>query len=81
MSKIKLIRIEAYYIDYDNDFDNLDEVKAVLENVRYPNHCLDSIDVVDVKSTEIDFDDDHELNNYSVTKEMYRKYFKRAEHE
>ena len=74
--KIKLIKIVAYHLDHDYDFDDASEVKDVLENTRYANHCLDDIQVLETKSVDIMFTDDHELNNMVVTKEQYEKYFK-----
>jgi len=46
----------------DHDEIGADEIKDVIENVHYPNHCI-SPDVVSIKTAEIgEWHDDHPLN-------------------
>ena len=48
------------------DFDELgeDEIRALLENTRYPNHALEMMKVVNVQSKELgEWEDDHPLNS------------------
>ena len=60
------------YIKHLNDEPSKEEVKELLENIRY----LDFIGVKDIKRADIgEWDDDHELNYLSATIEDFEKYF------
>jgi len=59
------------------DFDQLgaDEIKSVLENSRYPNHCIRP-DVMSVSEADIgEWHDDHPLNKFSEIEDEYRRLF------
>ena len=50
------------------DFDKLgsDEIKATIENQKYPNHCI-SPTVLSGREVDIgEWSDDHPLNNYTT---------------
>lgn len=50
------------------DMDGLgaEEVKNVIENTRYPNHCI-APNVIDVQTRDVgEWSDDHPLNKYDT---------------
>jgi len=58
--KTKVHKVILLIVDHDQL--GADEVETVLENVRYPNDCLRPR-VMSVETKEVDWDDDHPLND------------------
>lgn len=58
------------------DFDQLgaEEIKNVIENARYPNRCI-SPQVKNTVTVEVEWDDDHPLNNRHTKDEEYKRLF------
>lgn len=59
------------------DLDGLDanEIKIVIENVHYPNHCM-SPDVIKVQTVDLgEWDDDHPLNQSDTADAEWRRLF------
>ena len=57
---MKAYKLEVLIIDFDEL--GADEIVAVLENVKYPNHCI-SPDVKKIEITDIgEWNDNHPLN-------------------
>ena len=57
---MKVFKVELMIVDYDNI--GHDEIRDVLENVKYPNHCI-SPTVTNIDWRDIgDWHDDHPLN-------------------
>lgn len=59
------------------DFDDLgkDEIKDVIENISYPNHCLNPT-VMRIVEEEIgEWDDSHPLNQRSTQRAEYERLF------
>jgi hypothetical protein len=60
------------YVKHLNDEPSKEEVKDLLEDMRY----LDFVNVMDIKRTDIgEWDDDHKLNYLDATMKDYDKYF------
>lgn len=70
--KTKVYKIELLVID----FDDLGEeaVKDEIENTRYANHCI-SPTVQKIETREVDWSDDHPLNDVNKSDEEYKKLF------
>lgn len=58
----------------DHDELGADEVKQVLENQRYPNHCLGP-HVMQMETREVEWNDDHPLNRGDTQAETFGKMF------
>jgi hypothetical protein len=59
------------------DFDELGpaEIKSVLENARYPNHCI-APQVIDHREADIgEWTDDHPLNKQSTADAEWSRLF------
>lgn len=59
------------------DFDEIgaDEVKSVIENVKYPNRCI-SPDVWNIETADIgEWDDSHPLNNTRTSHAEWSRIF------
>ncbi len=59
------------------DFDQLGaaELKRVLENTKYPNHCI-APSVFSVETVELgEWEDDHPLNNITTAHDMWCELF------
>ena len=56
---MKAYRLEILVVDHD---DVGDRIKEIIEDQKYPNHCINPM-VMDIQSVEIgEWDDDHPLN-------------------
>lgn len=74
---MKVYKITLMVIDHDNI--GADEVSAVLENVRYPNHCIDP-SVAAVESRDIgEWDGDAPLNRSDTWKAEFEMLFSDGE--
>lgn len=60
-----IYKIELLIVDHDRI--GADEIKSVLENQRYPNHCIYPT-VMGVHSREVEWSDDHPLNGHDREK-------------
>jgi len=70
---MKVYRIELMVIDHDEIGE--DEVVQVLENARYPNHCIYPV-CMSRESRDIgEWSDDHPLNNRHTRGAAYRGLF------
>lgn len=58
------------------DFDGLGEegIKDAIENARYPNRCIYPT-VMNADSREIEWSDDHPLNNIDTQRKCYEELF------
>jgi len=69
---MKAYKLEILIIDFDGVGD---EIKDVIEQQKYPNHCI----APDVKKMEVvdigEWHDDHPLNNSLTCDEEYKKLF------
>jgi hypothetical protein len=65
-------RITVLVVDLDHL--GADEVKAVIESTRYPNHCI-APDVLTVESVEVEWSDEHVLNQRGVKVEVVDRVF------
>lgn len=65
---MKVYKVELMIIDHDGVGD---EIKDIIENQKYPNHCI-SPEVIKILSADIgDWDDDHPLNKKDKWKSYY----------
>jgi len=56
---MKAYKLEILVIDFDQVGD---DIKSIIEDARYPNHCI-SPDVMSIQSVDIgEWSDDHPLN-------------------
>ena len=75
--RVNVFRVEVYVVDFDDL--GADGIAQVLENARYPNHCLEGLQVSPAESMEIGEDeyDDSEMNrsDRAVSIPAFRKLF------
>lgn len=57
--KVKVHKVELLVVDMDGL--GAEEVGEVLENARYPNHCIGPT-VQAIETREVEWSDDHPLN-------------------
>ena len=69
---MKAMKVEILILDFDGLGEY--EVRATIENTRYPNHCI-SPSVQSIKSVEIEWSDDHPLNNSGTSARAYADLF------
>ena len=70
----KVHRIVICVVDHDDVGAN--GVREVLENARYPNHCIRPT-VVSVDTRDVEWSDDHLLNQSGRTKIAFAELFGR----
>lgn len=70
----KVHRIVICVVDHDDVGAN--GVREVLENARYPNHCI-SPNVVAIDTRTVEWSDDHLLNQKGRTKLAFAELFGR----
>ena len=70
--KTKVHKIEILVVDH-NDV-GIEEIKLIVEGIHYPNRCIWPT-VLDVKTEEVDWNDNHPLNVLSTTKQAANKLF------
>ena len=58
----------------DHDDIGAREIKSVIENAHYPNHCI-SPEVMQTESRLVEWDDDHPLNDTRGAAEAFKKLF------
>lgn len=69
---MKVHKITLLVVDFDEL--GVEEVKDVLENVHYPNHCI-APEVMDTQTVEVEWDDDHPLNQNDTQEAEYKRLF------
>ena len=70
--KMQVFKVEMLIITADIDTEK--ELINVIENTKYPNWCISPI-VKNIKHIEVDWNDDHKLNNSETCDEEYNKLF------
>lgn len=71
--KMEVHKVVVLIIDHDEI--GSEEVKAVIENVRYPNRCI-SPEVSKIETAEIgEWRDDHPLNSYDLAPTEWARLF------
>jgi|GEM_PF-2748403 len=58
----------------DMDDIGADEVRDVIENVKYPNRCIHP-SVVSIKTREVEWSDDHPLNKGDTFRDEFDRLF------
>ena len=70
---MKAYKLEILIVDFDGVGVDIPEM---IENAKYPNHCI-SPHVMSVKEADIgEWDDEHPLNKRDTMKEYYKEIFK-----
>ena len=69
---MKVFKIEVLVIDFDEV--GKEEITYLIENTRYPNHCM-SPSVKNIESREITWSDDHPLNLNDKCDAEYARLF------
>lgn len=70
--KTKVVKVELLIVNFDELSE--EEIKCVLENARYPNHCIGP-SVMAMETKEVDWNDDHPLNMKKTKEEEYNRLF------
>ena len=68
----KVYKIEIMVIDHDDL--GKEEIKNVIENTKYPKLCI-SPDVRSIKGREVEWTDEHPLNNCGTSARAYTDLF------
>lgn len=76
MSKTKVHRIVLLVVD-DDDL-GAAEIGRIIERERYPNHCI-SPQVIDSDTREVEWSDDHPLNDERTREQAVEDLFGLAE--
>lgn len=74
---MKVMKIEVLVIDFDGLGEA--EVKSVIENARYPNHCVYP-EVKSIEAVDVEWSDDHPLNKRSQSSQAYQQLFSDPEY-
>lgn len=69
---MKVHRVTLLVVDFD-DLGAID-VKDVLEETKYPNHCIGPI-VMHVDTVEVEWSDEHPLNDCDTTRAEFERLF------
>ena len=69
---VNVYKVELLIIDHDGIGE--DEVKSVIENNHYPNHCM-SPRVKKIETRQVDWSDYHPLNNRNTQDQTYKELF------
>lgn len=70
--KTRVHRVELLIIDFDNL--GASEITTVIECQKYPNRCI-SPEVKGITTKEIEWTDDHPLNNRNTSDVAYKQLF------
>lgn len=69
---MKVYKIELLIVDHD---DIGEEIKSILENARYPNHCIGP-KVMNMEEREIgEWEDNNPLNQKATCRQEYNRLF------
>ena len=69
---MKVYKVELLIVDTDGVGE--EEIKIVIENQKYPNYCI-SPHVMDITGKEIEWNDEHPLNNIGTITYAYKSLF------
>ena len=70
---MKVYKVEIFIVDHDQL--GADEIRDVIENARYPNHCIYP-DVKSIIEKDIgEWSDDNPLNKPSTADAEYKRLF------
>lgn len=70
---MKVYKLEIYVPDFDNL--GAEEIKAVIENQKYPNYCINP-EVIVIEERDIgEWSDDSPLNKKATFEQEYTKLF------
>lgn len=72
MHTVNVYRIVVSVIDFDGL--GPDDVRAVIEDTRYPNHCI-APRVMEISTAEVEWDDNHPLNKTASAKQAFDDLF------
>ncbi len=72
VNKVEVFKVELMVVDHDGVGEA--EVRSLLENARYPNHCI-SPNVSGMNSRDVTWSDDHPLNNRRLWLGAFRELF------
>lgn len=70
---MKAYKIELLVLDFDGLGES--EIKNVIQNTKYPNYCISPY-LMATEEKEIDWSDDHPLNNINTQKQAFNELFK-----
>lgn len=70
--KTRVYKLEVMVIDHDHVGE--EGIQQLLEHTRYPNHAIHPY-VMRMESREVDWDDDHPLNDTSTSDAAYEQLF------
>jgi len=72
---MKVYKVEVLIVDHDDL--GPDEIQVVLENTRYPNHCMYPT-VMKIESRDIgEWEDSHPINSMVTMEDTYNELFKK----
>lgn len=69
---MKVHKVELLILNFDDVSEQ--EIKMILEETRYPNRCI-SPDVKSIKTVEVEWSDDHPLNQKDTCNAEYKRLF------
>jgi hypothetical protein len=70
---MKAYKLEILIVD--SDFVGSEDIKTIIENQKYPNHCISPM-VMKIEEKDIgEWSDDHPLNKRKTFEETYKKLF------
>jgi len=70
---MKIHKVEILIVDTDDV--GQEEITDILENTKYPNHCI-SPQVKKFTTKEVDWYDEHPLNLHATSEQEYERMFK-----
>jgi len=70
---VKVFKIEIMFIDFDQLGE--EEIRLLIENTHYPNHII-APSVSKMESIEVEWSDDHPLNNSRTWKRAFNELFR-----
>lgn len=70
--KLRVYKVELLVVDFDGLGE--DGITDVIECTKYPNRCIHP-QVKDIQSREVDWNDDHPLNDSKTCDEAFEKLF------
>ena len=76
MNKINVYRVELLIVDDDKI--GAEEIRDVIENVAYPNHCM-APSVMSIAKRTVEWSDDHPLNHRDTQQAEFERLFKLPE--
>ncbi len=68
----KVYKIEIMIVDHGRV--GAEEIESLIENARYPNHCI-APQVMKIETREVEWHDDHALNLPPAQRQAYEELF------